>query len=91
MDVAEFDPKGLIRESYRIEGITEAECRTIFLDWAIQVPVGADPKSHIQACLSYYGADLPDHPMTTTLQAGLIPSPKAKRRGGRAAKFSGSA
>ena len=28
------DPKGLIRESYRMEGIGPAECRSNFLDWA---------------------------------------------------------
>ena len=28
------DPKRLVAEAYRIEGITEAECRSIFLDWA---------------------------------------------------------
>ena len=27
----ETDPKGLIYEAYRIENITPAECRTIFL------------------------------------------------------------
>ena len=26
------DPKGLIYESYQIDGITKSECRTIFLD-----------------------------------------------------------
>jgi len=36
------DPKGLIRESYRIEGIGMAECRSIFLDWALSLPDGAD-------------------------------------------------
>ena len=33
-----LDPKGLIRESYRIEGITEGECRSVFLDWALSLP-----------------------------------------------------
>ena len=37
-----LDPRGLIRESYRIEGITEAECRSIFMDWALGTPVDAD-------------------------------------------------
>ncbi|MEO0358785.1 MAG: hypothetical protein AAF386_10940 [Pseudomonadota bacterium] len=90
MDAATVDPKGLIRESYRIDGITEAECRTIFLDWAIQVPVGADATVHIQGCIDIYSLNQPDHPMTKTLHAGLAPSQKPKRRGGRAAKVSGS-
>ncbi len=86
MTSIDFDPKGLIRESYRIDGITEAECRTIFLDWAIQVPVGQEAKSHIEAALAFHGKGHEDHPMTKTLQAGLDNSPKARRRGGRAAR-----
>ena len=86
MELAIVDPKGLIRESYRIEGITEGECRSIFLDWAVQVPVGAVTADYIQACLDHYAGDAPDHPMTTTLRAGLAPSPGARRRGGRAAR-----
>ena len=61
-------------------------CKTIFFDWAIQVPVSADPAKHIAFCISYYGADLPDHPMTEVLQAALAPSPKKIRRGGRAGR-----
>ena len=44
----EFDPKGLIFEAYRIDGITKSECRTIFLDWALSIPIEADQKSMIQ-------------------------------------------
>ena len=47
MKVEDVDPKGLIRESYRIEGITPPECKTIFFDWAVQVPPVADPAAHI--------------------------------------------
>ena len=37
MDLGEADPKGLVRESYRIEGITPGECRSIFMDWALSM------------------------------------------------------
>ncbi len=39
MELSEADPKGLVRESYAIEGITAGECRSIFMDWAA---AGAD-------------------------------------------------
>ena len=39
-----LDHKGLIREAYRIEGITLGECRSIFLDWALSTPDGADSR-----------------------------------------------
>ena len=78
------DPKGLIRESYNIEGITKADCRTIFLDWAIQVPGDVDPATFIQAALEIYGAD--GHPMTEVLNEGLDRPAKTGRRGGRSAR-----
>ena len=90
MNLEKVDPKGLIRESYRIDGITLGECRTIFFDWAVQVPASDDPKPYIQACLDHYGAANPDHPMTQTLTEGLAPRPTAKRRGGRAGRFANS-
>ena len=42
------DPKGLIREAYRIEGITLGECRSIFLDWALSLPDGVEPRGPIK-------------------------------------------
>lgn len=80
------DPKGLIRESYAIEGITAAECRSIFLDWALSVPAD-DPKELVKVLLTDHGADAPDHPMTLTLKAALADAGPAKRRGGRAARL----
>jgi hypothetical protein len=76
------DPKGLIRESYRIDGITEAECRSIFLDWALSIPV-ADPRQEIEVLLTIYGPAHPEHPMTAVLSAGLERSRVQGRRGGR--------
>ena len=75
---------GLIREAYRIEGITAAQVRVIFLDWAMSRPEGADEKTQIAALLAAYGAGAPDHPMTAVLSAGLdAPPPPTGRRGGR--------
>jgi len=75
------DPKGLIREAFRIEGITEPECRSIFLDWALSIDV-ADVKPVIEALMVQY-ADMPaDHPMKAVLAEGLQARPKARRRGG---------
>ena len=45
------DPKGLIRESYRMEGIGSAECRSIFLDWALSLPEGHDNAAAITQVL----------------------------------------
>ncbi len=85
MSADQLDPKGLIREAYRIEGITASECRSIFLDWALGFPLGEDPKERIRGLLELYGRE-EDHPMTATLRAGLEQAPNARRRGGRRAR-----
>lgn len=81
------DPKGLIRESYRIEGISKPECRSIFLDWALSLRDGLDQKEAISAVLEHYGAEAPDHPMTQVLREGLEAPTGKGRRGGRAARL----
>ncbi|MEM9425483.1 MAG: hypothetical protein AAGA06_02175 [Pseudomonadota bacterium] len=76
------DPRGLIRESYRIDGITLEECRSIFLDWAISVPVGEESTAHVTVLLDTYAGDAPDHPMTQVLREALAPAARTGRRGG---------
>ena len=51
MRLEEADPKGLVRESYRIEGITLGECRSIFVDWALSLPVDAPMKDALRALI----------------------------------------
>jgi len=76
------DPRGLIYEAYRIDGIEEVSCRPIFLDWALGVPAKEDPVKHIQTMLEHYGPDWPEHPMTGILRAGLdeMATPRRRRR-----------
>lgn len=78
----EMDPKSLMREAYRIEGITETECRSIFLDWALGLPLGQDSRTAIEAILDLYSAGNPDHPMGDVLRQGLENMANPKRRGG---------
>ena len=85
MDMAEADPKGLVRESYLIEGITPGECRSIFLDWALSLPVGQSVDAALRAVIAHYGAAV-DHPMTKVLHDGLGHAEAPRRKGGRAAR-----
>ncbi|WP_299546238.1 hypothetical protein [uncultured Tateyamaria sp.] len=78
----ELDPKGLIFEAYRIDGITAAECRTIFLDWALSVPGTHVPADLLASLLVRYGNEHPDHPMTQTLRDGQERIAQPRRRGG---------
>lgn len=82
MNETQVDKKGLIREAYRIEAITEGECRSIFLDWALSLEEEAGVRDAIRALLGRYEADNPDHPMTAILHDGLLRSDAPKRRGG---------
>ncbi len=88
MNAAEvFDPKGLIRESFVMEGIGAPECRSIFLDWALGVPAGRDTKTEVERLLAYHRPNVPsDHPMLATLQAALADIGPPKRRGGRSSR-----
>ena len=81
-----LDPKGLIQEAYKIDGITAGECRTIFLDWALGVPVGRDTKADVRTILTQYADQPADHPMTQTLVAALRDGGPPRRRGGLAAR-----
>lgn len=77
-----LDRKGLIREAYRIEGITLGECRSIFLDWALSTADEADTGPLIAGLLEKYGAAHPDHPMTRVLREGSQRAMTPRRRGG---------
>jgi len=76
------DPKGLIRESYRMEGIGPAECRSVFLDWALSLPDGRDSAAAITRLLERHRAAAPDHPMTQVLLEGQTTLTTPRRRGG---------
>ena len=80
------DPKGLIREAFRIEGIGPEECRSIFFDWALSVPLGQDTKPMIEALLARYASEPQGHPMKAVLLDALSGPATPKRRGGRAAR-----
>lgn len=77
-----IDPKGLIREAYRIEGIGEAECRSILVDWALSLGGEHDPAATLAVLHRAYGAGAPDHPMTALLLAGQQNPQRTGRRGG---------
>lgn len=89
MTLNEIDKSELILESYRIEGITASECRSIFLDWALKLPSGFDQKAAIEFLIQAYALNAPDHPMSSILKQALVGSVQTGRRGGRAARHSG--
>ena len=76
------DPKALIREAYNIEAITRSECRSIFLDWALSLPLEQNSNASIQTLLKKYRHNFTGHPMTETLEEGLLTMVKPRRRGG---------
>lgn len=80
-----LDPKGLIRDSFRIDGIGSGECRTIFLDWALSADA-TEVKPLIEALLERHADEPADHPMKAVLTEGLQAKPRARRRGGWAAR-----
>lgn len=83
MELTLADPKGLVRESYAIEGITEGECKSIFIDWALSLKTGVDPMEALRVLIAQYGPGRDDHPMTRILGQALTAPDAPKRRGGR--------
>lgn len=81
-DLSELDQKQLIREAFRIEGITESQCRSIFLDWALSLPMDAENRSAIEQMLNHYSREPQDHPMSVVLRQGLGEAATPRRRGG---------
>lgn len=81
----DVDPRGLIREAYQM-AIGPAECRSIFLDWAIGLDT-AGP-AEVARLLAIWGPIHPEHPMTAVLREGAEraghPRPRRSRApGGR--------
>lgn len=76
------DPKGLIKEAYQIDGISLAECRSIFLDWALSLSEGTNTSKALSDLVDIYGQAEADHPMTSILQEGLTRISVPRRRGG---------
>lgn len=83
-----LDPKGLIAESFRIDGIGDAECRSILLDWAIGLGE-AEPAEAARRLLERHEADHPDHPMTGLLRSATGGAPPKRRRGGARGRLEG--
>jgi len=90
MLTTDADPKGLVRESYRIEGITLEECRSVFIDWALSLPGDARVPEAIRVLLAQYDPGDPGHPMGRVLREGLATGPEPRRRGGRAGRIGGA-
>lgn len=78
----ENDPKGLIFEAYCIDGITKAECRSIFLDWALSLPTETDTRAALKVLLAAHETAHPDHPMNDVIKEGLTGMAAPRRRGG---------
>lgn len=82
------DPKGLIHESFRIDGITDPECRSILTDWALSLDATQDALGALARLHARHKATAPDHPMTLLLlEATSADIGEARRRGGRAGRM----
>ena len=83
MDYNQLDPKKLIAESYKIVGITSSECRSIFLDWALSIPLDSDSRLMALELYDHYNQVDKDHPMTLLLKSSSNKTKKRPRVGRR--------
>ncbi len=89
MTLDEIDKSELIYESYRIDGISASQCRSIFLDWALKLSTDTDQKAAIHLLIDTYVPNSPDHPMNMVLLDALESPVQKGRRGGRAGRSRG--
>lgn len=89
MKLEKADPKGLVRESYAIEGITLEECRSIFIDWALSLAADVAAPEALTTLIAHYAQGRPEHPMSGVLKAALAAPEVPRRRGGRAGRTTG--
>ncbi|MDA0354212.1 MAG: hypothetical protein NWQ64_00235 [Paracoccaceae bacterium] len=90
MTLVQADPKGLVRESYNIEGITAAQCRSIFLDWALSLANGQDVRPALATLIAHYPPLHAYHPMNRVLDEAQSPVAAPVRRGGRKSRVEGA-
>ena len=83
MEYNQLDPKRLIAESYKIVGITSSECRSIFLDWALSIPLDSDSRLMALELYDHYHRAEKDHPMTLLLKSSSNKTKKRTRVGRR--------
>ena len=87
-ELARLDPRGLIAEAYRLDAPSAAECRAIFLDWALGRTEAEGAADAVRRLHAIHAARAPAHPMTAVLLEGAGPDPSARpaRRGGWVAR-----
>ena len=76
----DYDPKKLISESFKINGISDVECRSIFFGWVLDVDSRLDINLAIKTLHEKYSLSNPTHPMTKVLLEGLSGGDRAKKR-----------
>lgn len=97
--VSAVDSRALIKEAFAMEGIVEADCRSIFFDWALGLPSDVDQHAAIETLLGHYEPIEPDHPMIAVLKEGVgrreggpdVSAASGRRRGGRRRNHPGDA
>jgi len=77
------DPRDLIHEAFRIEGIGPEACRAIFFDWAMGLEAGIDMVAAAKTLLVDLGQANPGHPMTALLAEAAEGMAAARGRSGR--------
>ena len=76
----DYDPKKLISESFKIDGISDEECRSIFFGWVLDFDSRIDINLAIKTLHEQYSLSNPTHPMTSVLLEGLSGGCRVKRR-----------
>ena len=85
------DPRGLILEAYNIKDLSEKDCRTIFLDWALGVPAESDMARLMSELAEHYVDLNPEHPMSMLLNENADSMKNVRSLRGRFSRRKGKA
>ena len=76
----DYDNKNLISDSFKIDGITDVECRSIFFGWVLDTNNNLDINEAIITLYEKYALSYPNHPMTKVLLEGLSKNINKRKR-----------
>ncbi len=75
----DYDPRNLISESFKIHGISDEECRSIFFGWVLD-STNFDLNDALKILYEKYSIIYPKHPMTKVLLEGLSKNNNKRKR-----------
>ncbi len=70
-EVEVADPRGLFRDGFAMENLSDSECRTIFLEWAMTLRDDVDMVHSLGVLHAHYQSEYSEHYLFKLITEGL--------------------